>query len=143
MLEIRISSTRILGIIGLGIVGCMFIFSLSAGAEENGEMKIQTKFHGLEKICGVWEMNVHNMLNHKEYQYKLQVPPNPGAGPMPSKIIVNGQTVYIRWDFRGGFSEESMLLRRDGKVMEGTFTNFAGAYGGVSGKLVSPLCDER
>ena len=143
MLKNRISFAKIVGVIGTSVLVFVLLSPLSGGAEEKGATQIPTEYHGLEKVCGVWEMNVHNMLNHKEYQYMLQIPPNPAAGPMPAKIIVNGQTVYVRWDFPGGFSEESMLLRRDGKVMEGTFTNFAGAYGGVSGKLVSPLCDER
>ncbi len=129
---------RLFGIIGVSIVGCILLFPFGVGAEEKGMTQITTEWHGLEKICGVWEMTVHNMLNHTEYPYALHVPPNPDAGPIPSKLIVNGLTVYIRWDFPGGFSEESMLLRRSGKVMEGTFTNFAGAHGGVSGKLVRP-----
>lgn len=129
---------RLCSIGGVCIIGCVLLFPLGVGAEEKGMTQITTEWHGLEKICGVWEMHVHNMLNHKEYQYVLQVPPNPNAGPVPSKLIVNGNTVYIRWDFPGGFSEESMLLRRTGGVMDGTFTNFAGARGGVSGKLVRP-----
>lgn len=128
----------IYGVIGLSIVGCILVFPLSVGAEENGEAQITPEVHGLEKICGVWEMTVHNMLNHKEHQYMLQVPLPPEASIVPSKFIVNGHTVYIRWDFPGGFQEDSMLLRRNRKVMEGTFTNFAGARGGISGKLIRP-----
>ncbi len=138
MLKTRIPFANIVVILSMSVVGWMFLFSLNVGAQEKGEVQITTEFHGLEKICGIWEMHVHNMLNHKEYQYMLQVPPNIDAGPIPSKLIINGRTVYLRWDFPGGFSEESMLLRRDGKVMEGTFTNFAGARGGVSGKLIRP-----
>ena len=138
MLKNRTLSAKIYGIIGVSIIGCILFFSLSAGAEEKDATKITPELHGLEKICGVWEMHVHNMLNHKEYQYILQVPPPANASLTPSKLIVNGQTVYIRWDFPGGFSEDSMLLRRNKKVMEGTFTNFAGARGGISGKLIGP-----
>ncbi len=134
---------KVFSIITVSIVGTILLFSPHVEADTEGVVQITTEFHGLEKICGVWEMDVHNMLNHKEYKYVLQVPPNPDAGPVPSKLIVNGQTVYIRWDFPGGFSEESMLLRRTGGVMEGTFTNFAGARGGVSGKLVRPCVADQ
>jgi hypothetical protein len=138
VLKNRTSSAKIYGIIGVSIVGWILLFPLSIGAEEKGATQITPEFHGLEKICGVWEMDVHNMLNHKEYKYVLQIPPPPDASLTPSKLIVNGHTVYIRWDFPGGFSEDSMLLRRNRKVMEGTFTNFAGARGGISGKLIRP-----
>jgi len=120
------------------IVICWAVFfPLVTHAKEKDMKEIIPETHGLEKICGVWEMTVHNMLNHKEYKYMLHVPPSPDTGVVPSKLIVNGQTVYIRWDFPGGFSEESLLLRRTGGVMEGTFINFAGARGGVSGKLIN------
>ena len=125
------------------VVACVLLFPLGAMAGgKQGVVEVTAEVHGLEKICGIWDMTVHNMLNHREYHYALHVPPNPDLGPIPSKLIVNGQTVYIRWDFDGGFSEESMLLRRRGEVMEGTFTNFAGARGGVSGKLVRPCALE-
>ena len=129
-------------VIGFSVLGGLLLVGQHSGAEEEKTVEVTVEVHGLEKICGVWEMTVHNMLNHREYQYALHVPPNPELGPVPSKLIVNGQTVYIRWEFPGGFSEESLLLRRGGKVMEGTFTNFAGARGGVSGKLIRPCVSE-
>ena len=136
-------STKIFGIIGMSIVGWMFLFPPNVGADEQDMKQVTIEVHGLDKICGIWEMKVHNMLNHKEYEYMLHVPPSPGAQAVPSKLLVNGQTVYIRWDFPGGFSEDSLLLRRGGGAMEGSFTNFAGAYGGVSGKLIRPCTSDQ
>ncbi|MBQ27187.1 MAG: hypothetical protein CMH81_03475 [Nitrospiraceae bacterium] len=136
---------KMYSIICVSIVGWFFLFPLSGVAEEKGTTQVTSEMHGVEKICGVWEMHIHNMLNHQEYQYMLHVPPSPDAGVpftsqhvVPSQLLVNGQTVYIRWDFPEGFSEDSLLLRRGGKAMDGTFMNFAGARGAVSGKLIRP-----
>ena len=125
------------------VIACVLLVPLEALAgDKPGFVTVTTEVHGLDKICGVWDMTVHNMLNHREYHYALHVPPNPDLGPVPTKLLVNGRTVYIRWEFKDGFSEESMLLRREGGVMEGTFMNFAGARGGVSGKLVMPCASD-
>tara|TARA_B100000315_G_C14586297_1_gene593201 strand:- start:2737 stop:3201 length:465 start_codon:yes stop_codon:yes gene_type:complete len=150
---------KIYTIIGISIVGWVFLFSFNSVAAEKYStyidileaVQITPEVDGAEKICGVWEMHVHNMLNHKEYQYMLHVPsfldtaagPITSTGAVPSKLIVNGQTVYIRWDFPGGYSEDSLLLRRERRAMDGTFTNFAGARGSVSGKLIRPCAQNN
>ena len=136
-------SAKLFRIIGVCAVSWMLLFPFNVGADEQNVTTRTSEVLGLDKICGVWDMTVHNMLNHREYHYALHVPPNPDFGPVPTKLLVNGLTVYIRWDFDGGFSEESMLLRRKGGVMDGTWTNMAGARGGVSGKLVRPCAIDQ
>jgi hypothetical protein len=95
---------------------------------------------GLTRLCGVWEWTVHSHTrNHKEAKSKI-VLPSPQAvgveGPSPTEIRVYGDAVYFRWDFPGGYQEDSMLLTED-RRLEGSFRHSNGSVGAVTGKRVS------
>ena len=92
---------------------------------------------GLARLCGTWQWTVHNHKNHQEHKMVLSfLPPDvPSADePRPTKIVVLGDTVYLRWEFQGGFQEDSLLFTGGGRRLEGTFTNSAGAWGSITGK---------
>ncbi len=95
---------------------------------------------GLARLCGVWDWTVHShTMSHREAKSKI-VLPNPAAagmeGPSPTEIRIYGNAVYFRWDFPGGYQEDSMLLS-DNRRLEGTFRTSTGAVGAVDGKRVS------
>lgn len=95
------------------------------------------KMKGLARLCGTWQWTVHNHKNHQEHKMVLSfLPPDvpsPG-GPRPTKIVVLGDTVYLRWEFQGGYQEDSLLFTGGSQRLEGTFTNSAGAWGSITGK---------
>ena len=95
---------------------------------------------GLARLCGVWDWTVHSHTrNHREAKSKI-VLPNPAAagieGPSPTEIRIYGDAVYFRWDFPGGYQEDSMLLTEN-RRLEGTFRTSTGAVGAIDGKRVS------
>jgi hypothetical protein len=92
---------------------------------------------GLTRLCGTWQWTIHNHQNHQEHKTAMVfASPDspPDAGPKPSKIVVLGDAVYLRWDFQGGYQEESLLFSNESQRLEGTFVNSAGAWGSISGK---------
>ena len=92
---------------------------------------------GLARLCGTWQWTVHNHKNHQEHKMVLSfLPPDvPSAdGPRPTKIVVLGDAVYLRWEFQGGFQEHSLLFTGGSQRLVGTFTNSAGAWGSITGK---------
>lgn len=95
---------------------------------------------GLARLCGVWEWVVHShTMNHREAKTKIALPTpeaTASAGPSPTEIRIYGDAVYFRWDFPGGFQEDSMLLV-DNKRLEGTFRSSNGAVGAVTGRRLS------
>ena len=95
---------------------------------------------GLARLCGTWQWSIHNHRHHQESKTTMTFPPPDGPPPpglRPSKIIVLGDAVYIRWDFQGGFQEESLLLGGEGARLEGTFLNSTGAWGSITGKRIA------
>jgi hypothetical protein len=95
---------------------------------------------GYARLCGVWEWTVHShTLNHREAKSQI-VLPSPGAagvqGPSPNEIRIYGDAVYLRWDFEGGYQEDSLLLTEN-RRLEGTFRTSYGAAGAITGKRVS------
>jgi hypothetical protein len=96
---------------------------------------------GLARLCGTWQWTVHNHLNHAEHKMIMSFPPpgaDPGPGIRPARILVAGDTVYLRWEFeRGIVQEDSLLFSGEGQRMEGTFTNSAGPWGGITAKRMS------
>jgi len=54
----------------------------------------------------------------------------------PIEIRIYGDAVYLRWDFKGGYQEDSLLLS-DNRRLEGTFRTSYGAVGAITGKRVS------
>jgi hypothetical protein len=95
---------------------------------------------GLTRLCGVWDWTVHShSRNHREAKSQIVLPSPEAAGvqgPSPSEIRIYGNAVYFRWDFPGGYQEDSMLLT-DNRRLEGTFRTSAGAVGAIDGKRVS------
>lgn len=92
---------------------------------------------GLTRLCGTWLWTVHNHQNHQDHKSQIVFPPPdavPSTGSGPKKILIVGDTVYLRWEFRGGFQEDSLLLAGGGQRLEGTFVNSAGAWGSITGK---------
>lgn len=92
---------------------------------------------GLARLCGTWQWTVHNHQNHQEHKMVMTFsPPNAPdtSGPRPTKIVVLGDGVYLRWEFQGGYQEDSLLFTNEGQRLEGSFINSAGAWGSIAGK---------
>jgi len=98
---------------------------------------------GLARLCGTWQWTVHNHQNHQEHKMVMVFPPpdtpdtNQPTGPRPARIVVLGDTIFLRWEFQIGYQEDSLLFIRDGQRLEGSFTNSAGAWGSITGKRTS------
>src|SRR2546422_10384016 len=92
---------------------------------------------GLTRLCGVWEWTVHShTLSHREGKSQIVLPSPEAAGvqgPSPNEIRIYGDAVYLRWDFKGGYQEDSLLLS-DNRRLEGTFRPAYGAVGAITGK---------
>jgi hypothetical protein len=95
---------------------------------------------GLTRLCGIWDWTVHShSANHRESKAKIVLPSAQAAGiegPSPTEIRIYGDAVYFRWDFPGGYQEDSMLLIEN-RRLEGTFRTSVGAFGAINGKRVS------
>ncbi len=92
---------------------------------------------GFARLCGTWQWTVHNHKNHQEHKMVLSFfPPDVPSpdGPRPTRIVVLGDAVYLRWEFQGGYQEDSLLFTGGSQRLEGTFTNSAGAWGSITGK---------
>lgn len=95
---------------------------------------------GLARLCGTWQWTIHNHQNHQDHKVIMSFPPPDApasAGLRPAKVVVLGDSVYLRWEFQGGYQEDSLLFGRDGQRLEGTFINSAGAWGSITGKRVA------
>jgi len=93
------------------------------------------------RLCGSWEWTIHNHKNHLERKTAVVLLP-PGAQappnlPQPAKMVVMGDAVYLRWEFPGGYQEDSLLLAKEDRRLEGTFKNTAGDWGAITAKRVS------
>jgi hypothetical protein len=96
---------------------------------------------GLVRLCGTWAWTMHNHQNHQEQKFVLTlVPPDaPDSGtPRPSRIVVMGDAVYLRWEFSGAIQEDSLLLSGEDRRLEGTFVNSAGPFGSITAKRIAP-----
>ncbi|HZC67916.1 MAG TPA: hypothetical protein VE201_04790 [Nitrospirales bacterium] len=95
---------------------------------------------GYARLCGVWEWTVHShTLSHREAKSQVVLPSPEAAGvqgPSPNEIRIYGDAVYLRWDFQGGYQEDSLLLNEN-RRLEGTFRTSYGAVGAITGKRVS------
>ncbi len=95
---------------------------------------------GKARLCGVWDWTVHSHTrNHREAKSRIVLPTPEAAGiagPSPTEIRIYGDAVYFRWDFPGGYQEDSMLLT-DNRRLEGTFRTSHGAVGAINGKRLS------
>jgi hypothetical protein len=94
------------------------------------------------RLCGTWQWTIHNHKNHLEQKTTIVLLP-PGAVappeiPQPSKMVVMGDAVYLRWEFQRGYQEDSLLLANEDRRLEGTFKNTAGEWGAITGKRIAP-----
>jgi len=96
---------------------------------------------GLARLCGTWQWTVHNHQNHQDHKMLMSFPPPDAPTPsglQPAKVVVLGDGVYLRWEFQGGYQEDSLLFSSEGQRLEGTFINSAGAWGSITGKRTAP-----
>ncbi len=98
------------------------------------------QLQALTRLCGKWQWTVHNHQNHQDHKMTLSFSPViqqiPGQ-PQPDVIIMNGDTVYLKWTFPSGYQEDSLLLSNRDQRLEGTFKNSRGPHGSISGKRLS------
>jgi len=94
------------------------------------------------RLCGTWQWTIHNHKNHLEQKINLTLlplgTPAPPDMPQPSKMIVMGDAVYLRWEFQRGYQEDSLLLGKEDRRLEGTFKNSGGDWGAITGKRIAP-----
>ncbi len=106
----------------------------------------QKRKRSLLRLCGTWQWLIHNHQNHGDYT-TVMIYPSPSQydrmDPKPAKIQVQGDTVYIRWEFpRGIIQEESLLFSEKDRALSGTFVNNMGPNGSITGRRVKP-CKEK
>jgi hypothetical protein len=95
------------------------------------------------RLCGTWQWTVHNHKNHQDHKTVISFPSadimesGEFQGLHPQKVVVLGDSVYLRWEFPGGVQEDSLLFTGEGQRLEGTFTNSAGAWGSITGKRIA------
>ncbi|RMH07755.1 MAG: hypothetical protein D6704_04625 [Nitrospirae bacterium] len=102
--------------------------------------------HSLSRLCGTWQWLIHNHQDHQDHKIVMMFPPPDEFArmdPQPARLLVNGNTVYIRWEFPNGIiQEESLLLSHDDKRLEGSFVNSVGPYGNITARRLAP-CPPR
>ena len=111
--------------------------------QEVQEWKIQQdERQDLARLCGTWQWLIHNHQNHGDHKTIMVYPPPSQYGrmdPQPAKIQVQGDTVYIRWEFPNGiFQEESLLFSEKDRVLSGNFVNNMGPNGNITGRRIAP-----
>ncbi|MEC4673034.1 MAG: hypothetical protein VST68_02480, partial [Nitrospirota bacterium] len=65
----------------------------------------QHERQGLARLCGTWQWLIHNHQNHGDHKTIMVYPPPSQydrMDPPPAKIQVQGDTVYIKWEFPNG-----------------------------------------
>ena len=101
---------------------------------------------GRARLCGTWSWIVHNHQNHQDHKMVVTFPP-PGPTQshpaLPKAIVVLGDSVYLRWEFPGGYQEDSLLFSAKDQRLEGTFVNSRGPYGAITGRKVAACPAER
>lgn len=94
------------------------------------------------RLCGTWQWTIHNHKNHQEQKTVIVLlppgTPAPPDMPQPAKMVVMGDAVYLRWEFPQGYQEDSLLLGKEDRRLEGTFKNTAGDWGAITGKRIAP-----
>ncbi|KPK24001.1 MAG: hypothetical protein AMK69_16825 [Nitrospira bacterium SG8_3] len=92
------------------------------------------------RLCGTWQWLVHNHQNHGDHKMMITFSPPDQSSPSqlePSTIVIQGDTVYLKWTFPQGIQEDSLLLSNHDTHLEGTFKNSLGPHGSISGKRLS------
>lgn len=104
-------------------------------------LELTREVKGLTRLCGTWQWTIHNHQHHLDQKIAM-VFAHPGnesfTGPRPSKTVVLGDVVYLRWEYPGGIQEDSLLFTGDGQRLEGSFVNSSGAWGSITGKRTAP-----
>ncbi len=120
--------------------GLLLMLSMAQAVELDPVAEAKWLEAGYARLCGVWEWTVHShTLSHREGKSQIVLPSPEAAGvqgPSPAEIRIYGDAVYLRWDFQGGYQEDSLLLA-DNRRLEGTFRTSYGAVGAITGKRVS------
>ena len=128
---------RIVAVIGAGL---LLLLAPVQAVEFDAAVEAKRLEAGLARLCGLWDWTVHShTMSHREAKSQIVLPSSEAAGvqgPSPTEIRIYGNAVYFRWDFPGGYQEDSMLLT-DNRRLEGTFRTSAGAVGAIDGKRVS------
>jgi len=121
-------------------ISLLMLFTPSQGLEWDPVAEAKRMEAGFARLCGVWDWTVHShTMHHREAKSKIVLPSAESAGvegPSPVEIRIYGDAVYLRWNYPGGYQEDSLLLN-DNKRLEGTFRTSTGAVGAVNGKRVS------
>ncbi len=136
----------ILQLIGVALALTLVLGPVEAGAVEappagpSDESLLKSQQSAM-RLCGTWEWTVHNHKNHREQKTAIVLLP-PGAQappnlPQPAKMVVMGDAVYLRWEFPGGYQEDSLLLAKEDRRLEGTFKNSVGDWGAITAKRSS------
>lgn len=128
-------------IVHAGVATSLFVLTSSSLALEIDPVAEAKRVEaGLQRLCGVWDWTVHSHTrNHREARSRIVLPSSQAAGiegPSPTEIRIYGDAVYFRWDFPGGYQEDSMLLTED-RRLEGSFRHSNGSVGAITGKRVS------
>jgi hypothetical protein len=98
---------------------------------------------GLARLCGTWQWSIHNHQNHREEKTAvIFAPAGTPSTTSPAEITVLGDSVYLRWETRGGIQEDSLLFSAEGQRLEGTFVNTAGGWGSITGKRTATCFNE-
>lgn len=99
------------------------------------------------RLCGTWQWTIHNHKNHLEQKTVIVLlppgTPAPPDMPQPARMVVMGDAVYLRWEFPRGYQEDSMLLGKEDRRLEGTFRNTAGDWGAITGKRLAPCATDK
>lgn len=101
---------------------------------------------GRARLCGTWSWTVHNHQNHQDHKMVVTFPPpdvTPQGPELPKTIVVLADAVYLRWEFPGGYQEDSLLFSGKDRRLEGTFVNSLGPYGSITGRKVADCSAER
>jgi hypothetical protein len=135
--ENMVMRARVMAAIGLSLLA---VLPSARALELDAAVEARRLEAGLARLCGVWDWTVHSHTrNHREARSKIILPSSQAAGiegPSPTEIRIYGDAVYFRWDFPGGYQEDSMLLI-EGRRLEGTFRTSSGSVGAITGKRVS------
>ena len=134
-------------VFGFALVFALTLAAAQAGAADpppsdpisEDQLKAQKS---AARLCGTWQWTIHNHRNHQEQKAVIVLlppgTPAPPDMPQPATMIVMGDAVYLRWEFPRGYQEDSMLLAKEDRRLEGTFTNSAGEWGAITGKRIAP-----
>ena len=127
-------------ILFLAVASLWLSLTVSQALEPDAAAEAKRQEAGLARLCGVWEWTVHShTMSHREAKSKIVLPSSQAAGvdgPSPTEIRIYGDAVYFRWDFPGGYQEDSMLLAEN-RRLEGTFRASNGSVGAINGKRLS------